>query len=183
MNTKPYPREIMAWTRNVYAPAFSKAMKKRDPHIQFDLREHDYVLGDYKIGGNAQSISKNRFVHHTSFLWDFLPQRMEYLKQPNKQPEYRENRTHLNFLTKIKDNVDCERGDFEKIILDSLKPIFDVKVVEFDELIHIAGEVTKQCVAEGRKAESLTRTIFLDKHAEMQKIITASAATTTTHDT
>merc|ERR1711871_15092 len=137
----------MAWTRNVYAPAFSKAMKKRDPHIQFDLREHDYVLGDYEIGGNAQSISKNRFVHHTSFLWNFLPERMEYLKQPNKQPEYRGNRTHVDFLTTIKDNVDCDREEFEDAIRNSLTATFDVNSVEYDEFVHTAQEVTKRCVA------------------------------------
>jgi hypothetical protein len=48
--------------------------------MQFALRENDYVLGAHKIGGNAQSISKNRWVHHTSFLWDFESTRMEYLQ-------------------------------------------------------------------------------------------------------
>ena len=176
VKTKPYPREIMAWTQNIYGPVFSKVLKKSKSHKQFNLREHDYVLGDHKIGGNAQSISKNRFVHHTSFLWDFLPQRMEYLKQPNKQPEYRENRTHLDFLTKIKDNVDCERGAFESAIVDSLKLTFDVDTVDFDQFVRIAGEVTKQCVVEGKKAENLTRTVFLDKIAELQKIDNATGA-------
>ena len=108
---------------------------------------------------------------------------MEYLKLPNKQPEYRGNRTHLDFLTKIKDNVSCEREDFENCILDSLKSTFDVDIIEFDQFVHTA-EVTKQCAAEGRRAESLTRTIFLDKHAEMQKISTAAtAAAATVHNT
>ena len=31
-----------------------------------------------------------RWVHHTSLLWDFQPQRMQLLKQPAKQPEYRQ---------------------------------------------------------------------------------------------
>ena len=177
VKTKPYPREIMAWTQNIYGPVFSKVIKKSKSHKLFNLREHDYVLGDHKIGGNAQSISKDRFVHHTSFLWDFLPQRMEYLKQPNKQPEYRENRTHLDFLTKIKDNVDCDREDFENAVVDSLKLSFNVDTVEFDQFVQIAGEVTKQCIAEGKKVKSLTRTIYLDKVAEMQKINAATDAT------
>lgn len=71
---------------------------------QFKLREHDYVFGDKKVqqsrrnnttyytlltrvisprltqfGGNAQSITKDRWVHHTSFLWDFDPANMDYL--------------------------------------------------------------------------------------------------------
>jgi len=44
------------------------------------LRENDYVLGPRKMGGNAQSIIKNRWVHHTSFLWDFDVLKMRYLK-------------------------------------------------------------------------------------------------------
>ena len=47
---------------------------------QFSLRENDYVLGAHKIGGNAQSIVKGRWVHHTSFLWDFDPAKMRYLQ-------------------------------------------------------------------------------------------------------
>jgi hypothetical protein len=47
---------------------------------QFSLRENDYVLDNRKIGGNAQTIVRNRWVHHTSFLWDFNAQRMQYLK-------------------------------------------------------------------------------------------------------
>ena len=38
-----------------------------------------------KVGGNAQSISKTRFVHHTSFLWDFDVATMKkYLAVPDK---------------------------------------------------------------------------------------------------
>ena len=47
---------------------------------QFSLRENDYVLDARKIGGNAQSIIRDRWVHHTSFLWDFNVMRMQYLQ-------------------------------------------------------------------------------------------------------
>ncbi len=32
-----------------------------------------------QFGGNAQTITRDRWVHHTSFLWDFLPANMGYL--------------------------------------------------------------------------------------------------------
>lgn len=38
---------------------------------QFQHLENDYVIFDRKIAGNAQAISKNRWIHHTSFLIDF----------------------------------------------------------------------------------------------------------------
>ena len=50
----------------------------------------DYVLGDVKFGGNAQAITKDRWVHHTSFLWGFNPERMALLKHPAKKPAYRQ---------------------------------------------------------------------------------------------
>lgn len=49
----------------------------------------DYVFGDRKFGGNAQSITKNRWIHHTSFLWDYEVNNMAYLKLPKRVPEYR----------------------------------------------------------------------------------------------
>lgn len=49
----------------------------------------DYVFGDHKFGGNAQSITKNRWIHHTSFLWDYEVNNMAYLKLPKRVPEYR----------------------------------------------------------------------------------------------
>lgn len=56
-----------------------------------------------KIGGNAQSIGKNGFLHHTSFLWDYDITNMEnYLLIPKKRPEYRSNRSHEHFITSIK---------------------------------------------------------------------------------
>ncbi len=42
-----------------------------------------------KFGGNAQAITGRRFLHHTSFLWDFDAGRMGLLKQPRRAPEYR----------------------------------------------------------------------------------------------
>jgi lipoate-protein ligase A len=49
----------------------------------------DYAFGDRKFGGNAQSITKNRWIHHTSFLWDYEVKNMSYLKLPAKAPKYR----------------------------------------------------------------------------------------------
>ncbi|GBG93054.1 hypothetical protein CBR_g58409 [Chara braunii] len=81
-NVPCFPRPIMEWTEEVYSPVFEGAPG-------FRLREHDYVFGDKKFGGNAQSITKQRWVHHTSFLWDFKDERMQYLLQPGRAPEYR----------------------------------------------------------------------------------------------
>lgn len=89
----PFPKEIMKWSETMYRPFF------RIP--AFGLRENDYVLGDKKFGGNAQYIQKQRWVHHTSFLWDFAHETMNYLLLPEKRPVYRQDRSHLDFLCRL----------------------------------------------------------------------------------
>ena len=89
----PYPERIMRWTEELYRPLF-------DPH-PFRLRENDYVIGEKKCGGNAQYLRKERWLHHTSFLWDFKRERMDYLLLPRKTPSYRAGRPHEEFLCSL----------------------------------------------------------------------------------
>jgi len=70
----------------------------------FQLRENDYVLEERKIGGNAQTITGDSFLHHTSFLWDWDNTNMEYLTLPDKRPDYRGDRSHDEFLVRLKDH-------------------------------------------------------------------------------
>jgi lipoate-protein ligase A len=70
----------------------------------FLLNEHDYCFGVKKVGGNAQSIIRGRFLHHTSFLCDFDSSKMsDYLQLPAKRPEYRQDRNHKDFLCTLRD--------------------------------------------------------------------------------
>ena len=78
----------MAWSEAFYAPVFGRLLAAGGP--AFGLRENDYCLGAAKVGGNAQALSRGRFVHHTSFLWDYRPDAMALLQHPPKAPEYRE---------------------------------------------------------------------------------------------
>ena len=50
----------------------------------------DYCFGQLKFGGNAQAITKQRFLHHTSLLWDYEDANMLLLKHPDRVPEYRQ---------------------------------------------------------------------------------------------
>ncbi|XP_052189025.1 uncharacterized protein LOC127799232 isoform X3 [Diospyros lotus] len=95
---QPYPHAIMHWSGLLYNEVF----KGID---DFQLRENDYVFGNCKFGGNAQSITKKRWVHHTSFLWDFEARNMAYLKLPRKAPEYRLTRKHMEFVCRMKDYI------------------------------------------------------------------------------
>ena len=118
--TPLFPHPLMRWTEDLYK-GMDTCDEKENAGVFRDvpnwrLHQNDYVVevSDVpsgwrddakkilKVGGNAQSISKTRFVHHTSFLWDFDEENMSrYLAVPEKQPAYRENRPHGAFLTPL----------------------------------------------------------------------------------
>jgi len=93
----PHPQALMRWTAGVYGEAFGR--------LGVDgfslLGDQDYCVGDRKVGGSAQAISKDRWIHHTSWLWAFEPANMALLTLPAKRPEYRASRVHGDFLTTL----------------------------------------------------------------------------------
>ncbi|KAF6165497.1 hypothetical protein GIB67_023326 [Kingdonia uniflora] len=104
---QPYPRPIMNWSSLLYKEIFEGIgdfhlrengtfMKLQDACYQLAL---DYVFGDRKFGGNAQSITKNRWIHHTSFLWNYDVKSMAYLKLPLRAPTYRSVCSLFSYLS------------------------------------------------------------------------------------
>jgi lipoate---protein ligase len=104
------PKKLLEWTMCLYQPLFA--------HTAFEARENDYVIGDKKIGGNAQYISKDKWLHHTSFLWDYCPSNMQLLKMPPKVPEYRKQRSHDAFLTKLKYHFHSKEHFFDTLVAE-----------------------------------------------------------------
>ncbi len=138
-----FPRKIMEWSGGFYGKAM-EALFPSSTGRNFSLRENDYVFGEKKVGGNAQSISKNRFIHHTSFLYDYDKTLMNLLKSPQKQPEYREKRAHDDFVSTLKSKYleedtraetdDKRRGLLLEAVYVTLRDHrdFDVRSVPFD---------------------------------------------------
>jgi len=91
-----FPEPILRWSADLYAKAWKIP--------GFTLRENDYAIGEKKCGGNAQYIKKDRWLHHTSFLWGYSEENMNYLLLPPKRPAYRRDRDHKEFLTPLKDH-------------------------------------------------------------------------------
>lgn len=124
--TPSFPQPIMDWSRAFYGPVFQRVCGR---DFGFELRENDYVsargggASRLKFGGNAQSISRNRFVHHTSFLWDWDDSCMEYLQLPEKRPEYRADRPHCDFLLRLRDAVRpaAERASNGEVLLRQIE--------------------------------------------------------------
>ena len=111
------PPALMQWSADFYADALARC---RSPQaaaaLPFGLQEHDYCFGTLKFGGNAQCITRERWVHHTSFLWDFDDQNMEFLTLPEKRPDYRADRDHRDFLCRLKDHVEGGAGDADSSV-------------------------------------------------------------------
>ena len=104
----------------------------------FQLRENDYILGDRKMGGNAQTIVKNGWLHHTSFLWDYEPENMRYLTLPNKRPDYRKDRAHDEFLVKLNQAYpSLSKKDFLTTLGNVCKQEFELERVILPEALKI----------------------------------------------
>ena len=124
----PFPEPIMRWTESIYKPVFFS--------LPFRLLENDYVMGHQKCGGNAQSICKNRWLHHSSLLWDYSSSNMGYLKMPSKVPAYRDRRSHVDFLCRIREHW-SEKNHFLEKFLQVLHSRFPVEEVKEEEIIDL----------------------------------------------
>ncbi len=107
LDTECFPEPLMRWTEPFYAGT------------PIELKENDYVIGEKKVGGNAQYIKKERFCHHTSFLWDYKEERMACLTLPKKQPKYREGRDHKSFITPLSSHLPCKEAFIKQLIANA----------------------------------------------------------------
>lgn len=130
-----YPEPIMKWTEELYRNVFQ--------HPDFKLQENDYVFGSKKCGGNAQYIKKERWLHHTSFLWDYKPENMKSLLHPKKTPSYRAGRSHEDFLCRLGDFFADREILIEKLILE-LEQRFTLKRVSLEDALSKIGEQTRR---------------------------------------
>ena len=75
----------------------------------------DLVVGGHKFSGNSQRRRKNFLLFHGTFLLNFdLPLIGELLQMPSKQPDYRRDRDHDEFLVNLKISVDSLKNTLAK---------------------------------------------------------------------
>ena len=106
----------MQWCYLIYKSAWNLP--------DFSLIDNDYAIKDRKCGGNALYIRKDRWLHHTSFLWDFRDENMNYLLLPPKQPAYRQERTHTDFLCRLKKSCSIIRNLIEQLNQELVKRFY-----------------------------------------------------------
>ena len=73
------------------------------------IRGHtDLAISERKFSGNSQRRRKHFLLFHGTFLLNFdLALVSELLPMPSKQPDYREHRAHIEFLTNL--NMPAEK--------------------------------------------------------------------------
>jgi lipoate-protein ligase A len=75
----------------------------------------DLAVNGRKFSGNSQNRKRHFVLVHGTFLLDLDLALVEtYLRMPSKQPQYRESRTHKDFLR----NIHLEKGDVCKRLKD-----------------------------------------------------------------
>jgi lipoate-protein ligase A len=152
------PPALMRWSAEFYGGVLERCRRQILGHQlaladKFGLQEHDYCIGTRKFGGNAQCLTRNRFVHHTSFLWDFDPGNMQYLALPEKRPAYRDDRDHNEFLCRLRDYVvGGDRAAFEGAIVGSATSTFDCVWTSMAE----AREVLDACQDDSSSAQRIS---------------------------
>jgi len=133
------PKEALFWSHQFYKSVFAP--------IELLLHSQDYVIGDRKIGGNGQYFTKNRALHHTSFLWDFSPDLMNLLRIPKMAPPYRQGRPHEEFVTKLALHFPTLK-DFTEKLEKNIQSQFCCIPVSLEEAsLHLTLPHRKACVS------------------------------------
>lgn len=124
------PSDVMTWTGWLLSPAFA-------PYT-LTVEGQDYAINGKKVGGNAQAFSCGRVLHHTSFLWAWDKKRMDLLKMPLRQPDYRKERDHADFCMSLS-NVFPTKSHLVDALEERLHNFFECKTVlrsQIDEFLH-----------------------------------------------
>jgi len=131
----PYPEPIMKWTEGIYKEAFQLP--------DFHLRENDYVIGEKKCGGNAQYLRKERWIHHTTFLWNYQTALMDLLLHPKKSPQYRQERQHGDFLTCLSQHLPS-KAEFIESVKEVLNNHYSVQWIELQDVTPFQNQLHRQ---------------------------------------
>lgn len=97
----------------------ANAISKSNPNVKV-RGSCDLVLdrpsGAQKFSGNAMRCRRNYFLYHGTLLYDFdLELIPKTLKHPPRQPDYRDDRSHLEFVA----NLNGQREQLESDLIEA----------------------------------------------------------------
>lgn len=79
----------------------------------------DLAVGGVKFSGNAQQRKRRFFLHHGTLLCGFdLGLVPKYLNPPERQPEYRRDRAHTEFVT----NLPATVAEVKRLLVEEWAP-------------------------------------------------------------
>ena len=79
----------------------------------------DLAAGGRKFSGSAQQRKRRHFLHHGTLLCGFdLDRVSRYLNPPERQPDYRRNRPHEEFLT----NLPADAATVRRLLVAGWQP-------------------------------------------------------------
>jgi lipoate---protein ligase len=119
------PEALIAHGASVFTNAFSP--------YELQVQDQDYVLCGKKIGGNAQSFTKQRTLQHTSLLYSWREDLMCVLKMPKRQPAYRQLRSHTDFCGRIETHFPGKEM-FRKRLCEAIQENYACKNIFYDDI-------------------------------------------------
>lgn len=97
----------------------------------------DLVWRGRKFSGNAQRRRQKCLLFHGTFLLDFdLPLIEKYLRQPEQQPAYRENRPHRDFIG----NLGLSAAKVKSALQSTWGAAVRLETMPYDEIADLARE-------------------------------------------
>jgi lipoate-protein ligase A len=94
---------ILKRHREILSAALGKEVELRG--------QTDLAIGEVKFSGNAQRRKREWLIFHGTFLLDFdIPLIAQALPMPSKQPDYRGQRGHEDFLTNLAVSAEKMKG-------------------------------------------------------------------------
>jgi len=95
------------------------------------LGTSDLALDDLKFSGNAQKRTRGAVLHHGTVLHDFdLAAAARFLHEPEKRPQYRGERRHVDFLTNVPLEAETIKTRIASAWAAEAKPGFEIPSLE-----------------------------------------------------
>ncbi len=123
------------------------ALKQLDVEVVFcPISDLALAKNNKKISGNAQKRARKFILHHGTILYDFdLPKIEQYLHIPKDIPDYRKERSHLDFVANvplasaaIKEalkgafRVDCQEDSLDEVEKGVIRSFLSTKSVRVE---------------------------------------------------
>lgn len=97
----------------------------------------DLAVDGVKFSGNAQQRKRRFFLHHGTLLCGAdLRLVSRYLNPPERQPEYRRNRPHTEFVT----NLAARAEELKRLLIEEWQPDGDYAPVPLERAAELVAE-------------------------------------------